>query len=806
MRAQSVRWKMARRRRTPPPRRHWIRWTLLAVFLAGLVTSGGAAAAGIYFVQHLPSAANFHIHYAFQDARIYDSRGDLLYNMADLSKRNGGRRVVEPLQTRGDTGNACRGGVNRIPLVLQNATIATEDATFYKNPGFDPLSIVRAAYQNLRYGYIVSGASTITQQVVRDNFMTVKERNKRTLTRKAREVELAYQVSKRFSKRKILWFYLNTVPYGNTAFGAQAAAHVYFHTNICSLDQAQAALLAGLPRAPTIYDPVRNRPAALTRLREVLHLMRIHGYLHSHAQVRRMMAEAKRWRFSAVKTFIRYPQFVHYVISRIHGMPKLQDHLYKGVDIYTTLNPRLQDLAQTTVTRQINGLTAYHVTDGALVSLDMRPRHYGWVMAMVGSADYNSASGQVNMAVRPRQPGSSMKPFNYIWAFTHGHVGPGTTVVDSPIQLPDPNDLADKGWYKPINYDHQYHGTVTVRQALANSLNLPAVKVEYYVTSPKNVAATAFHFGMTSLYRDNPHLGCSVCYAVTLGGLTRGTRLIQETSAYGVFATGGYTVPPVVIWKVVKRSTGKVLYCSEDCPKGVKPTPWLAPHRSQVLDPAHAYLMTSILSDDNARCTVQVCEFGLRSQLYLSRPAAAKTGTTNAFTDNWTVGYTPQIVTGVWAGNADRTPMVGVIGVTGAAPIWHSFMEGAFRLLKLPAENFVQPSNVIASSQCSLPSSTTPGSSTLGSSSLSYGATDLQVAGDTPMCALPDRGYAPYPCPTQEPTTSLYATPVPCYNGYPVNPPVTGTYGQSFSPYSPTAVPVYPQPVIPQPPALQPGG
>jgi membrane peptidoglycan carboxypeptidase len=739
-------------------------------------------------VQHLPSVAKFHIHYAFQDAHIYDSRGDLLYNMADLSHRNGGRRVVEPLQARRDTGNACHGSANRIPLLLQNATIATEDATFYKNPGFDPLSIVRAAYQNLRYGHIVSGASTITQQVVRDNFMTARERNQRTLTRKAREVELAYQISKRFSKRKILWFYLNTVPYGNTAIGAQAAARVYFHANVCSLNQAQAALLAGLPRAPTIYDPVLHRSRALSRMRQVLHLMRVHGYLHSKKQITRMMAEAKHWHFAPVKAFIRYPQFVHYVISQIRSMPALEDNLYKGVDIYTTLDPRLQDLAQHTVTKQIDGLTAQHVTDGALVSLDMRPQHYGWVLAMVGSANYKSKSGQVNMAVSPRQPGSSMKPFNYIWAFTHGHVGPGTSIVDAPVQLPDPNDPIDGGWYKPTNYDHQFHGTVTVRQALANSLNVPAVKIEYYVTTPKNVAATAYRFGMTSLYHDNPHLGCSVCYAVTLGGLTRGTRLIQETAAYGVFGTGGYTLPPVVIWKVVKRSTGKVLYCSEDCPKGKKRTSWLAPRRRQVLDPSHAFLMTSILSDNNARCTVQVCEFGLNSPLQLSRPAAAKTGTTNSWTDNWTVGYTPQVVTGVWAGNADRSPMIGVIGVTGAAPIWHSYMERAFHILKLPVERFVQPGNVIPSSQCTQPNSST----------LSYGAVDLEVSGDTPMCSLPDRGYAPYPCPTQAPNTSLYATPVPCYNGIPINPPVTGTYGQPYSPFAPTPVPVYPQQTYPQ--------
>ena len=232
---------------------------------------------------------------------------------------------------------------------------------------------------------------------------------------------------------------------------------------------------------------------------------------------------------------------------------------------------------------------------------------------------------------------------------------------------------------------------MTLRQALANSLNMPAVKVEYYVTGPKNVVRTAARFGMTSLYRDNPGLDCNVCYSVTLGGLARGTRLFEETAAYGVFSTGGRTVPPVAIWKVIQRGTGKVLFCSADCPHGVKPAAWLVKQRQHVLDGAHAYEMTNVLWDDNARCTVQVCEFGLNSALKLSRPAAAKTGTTESFTDNWTVGYTPQIVTGVWAGNADRSPMQNVIGITGAAPIWHQYMESAFQILRLPVQNFSYP-------------------------------------------------------------------------------------------------------------------
>src|SRR5947209_11366646 len=298
MRAQTVRWKIARRR-LQPRRRHWLRWVILALVLVLLASSGGAAAAGVYFVSQLPSASGFHPHYAFQDARIYDSQGSLLYDMADVRRRSRGYRFVEPLQALGDNASPCRGGVNRIPLLLQNATIATEDATFYKNPGFDPLSIVRAAYQDVRYGHIVSGASTITQQVVRDYFLN---NHQRTLTRKAQEVALSYEISRRISKRKILWYYLNSVPYGNLAYGAPAAAHRYFGSSVCSLDIARAALLAGLPRAPTLYDPVRHRATALARMQTVLHLMRIHGYLHSQAQVTAALREARRWKFSPVQS------------------------------------------------------------------------------------------------------------------------------------------------------------------------------------------------------------------------------------------------------------------------------------------------------------------------------------------------------------------------------------------------------------------------------------------------------------------------------------------------------------------------
>jgi membrane peptidoglycan carboxypeptidase len=774
-----------------------------------LVSSGAAGAAGVYFYKSLPSTAHFKLRYSFQNARFFDAQGHLLYNMADLTKARG-RRVVAPLQSLHDTGNPCRGGVNRIPLVLQNATIATEDATFYSNLGFDPLSIARAAYQDLTNHRIISGASTITQQVVRANFLNPADRS---LTRKAKEVALAYEITKQFSKRTILWYYLNSVSYGNQAIGAQAAASIYFGTRVCQLDQAQAALLAGLPRGPSIYNPVRYRSRALVRMREVLGFMKLHGYLYSRAQIQRMMHEAQHWHFAPPAARMVYPQFVRYVINELKSMPKMRTQLYKGIDVYTTLNPQLQTMAQTTVAQQIAGLTSQHVTDGALVSLDLRPQHYGWILAMVGSANYASTTGQINMATTPRQPGSSMKPFNYIYAFVHGDVSPGTMVSDSPIVLPDPSNTDTHGWYMPTNYDHQFHGTVTLREALANSLNVPAVKVEYYLTGSNHVAQTAYRFGMKSIYKDNPGIACAVCYSVTLGGLAAGTRLLEETSAYGVFASTGVTVPPTGIWKIISRSTRRVLFCSAQCPKGSHPPAWLLKERKRVVDAAHAYEITSILSDNNARCTVQVCEFGLDSPLLLDRPAAAKTGTTNDWTDNWTVGYTPQIVTGVWVGNADRSPMQNVIGITGAAPIWHTFMENAFKTLKLPVATFVQPSNVVTSSLCTQPGTeytssmgedlvvestvpttsakpTTTPSATPYTYPSTFATTTLPTTIAYPFCSVPEKGSMPIAC-------SDYPKPLPlgfeCPSGYGYYTTTTGQTGFTTTPSTSGVQPQYGQ-------------
>ncbi len=686
-------------------------WRVALVLFVGfmMLTSGASAASIFFYGQNLPSLKNFKARFEFQNSLIRDSEGHVLYDMADLSSKRG-KRVVEPLVAPGhptayylaqhEDWLVGRDNGKGIPRIMQDATIATEDATFYSNPGFDPLSIVRAAYQDFTQHHIVSGASTITQQLVKEYML----RPDPSWSRKAEELVLAGELTQKYQKTKILWYYLNSVPYGNLTRGAQAAAQTYFNKNVWQLDLPEAALLAGLPQAPSIYNPVDNLPAAKNRMRQVLRLMYIHGYLANPQKLTQDQVidsvmnskEVRSWKFVPAPTVKIFPHFVEYAVNELENIPQLKGKIYTGLDVWTTLNPQLQEKAQQIVQNQIAGLTDYHVTDGALVSIDLRKSCYGCILAMVGSADYKNVaiSGQINMATSPRQPGSSFKPFNYIYAFEHG-LSPATTVLDEPVAIPDTGNPADGGWYEPTNYDHLWHGTVTLRTALQNSLNIPAVKVEQYDASVAgsvraSIGQQAVKMGIKSLFQDNPNC-CG--WATTLGGMERGVRLIEETSAFGAFGTLGNTVPPVSIERVYDRTTHKLLYDAQrDGPKPV-----------QVVQPQYAYIMNNVLSDNDSRCTPAVCEFGLDSPLNVGRPAAAKTGTTNGFTDNWTVGYTPDVVTGVWVGNADNTQMVGTTGITGAAPIWHDFMLQEFNILKLPVKPFVQPPGVDAGTTCRLP-------------------------------------------------------------------------------------------------------
>ena len=587
----------------------------------------------------------------FETARILDRNGDLLYELIDP---NAGRRTYVPL--------------SRISPALIAATVATEDKDFYNHPGYDLFAILRAIWQNYTTGETVSGASTITQQLARTILLTPSERAQRTYLRKAREIILAGEITRRYTKDQILELYLNENYYGNLSYGIEAAAETYFNTTADKLTLAQAAFLAGLPQAPAVYDIYTNRDLTLARDLQVLTLMVKDSYEQKCIKVSNSeqpvcvdpqtaanaAIEMRNYNFPRPDINMRYPHWVNYVRAQLEATYDPQTIYRSGFTVYTTLDPSLQDAAQQMVTSQVANLGANNATDGALVAI--RPST-GEILAMVGSADYNNAaiSGQVNMATSPtRQPGSAIKPINYVAAFEKGWT-PATLIWDVPSEFPpsgDPNDPRPP--YVPNNYDNRFHGPVTVRTALANSFNIPAVKTLQFVGvyGDHGMVAMAKRFGFTSLNRNDYGL------ALTLGG--GDVSLLEMVSAYSVFANNGVRMTPVSILKIVDHD-GKVVY------------EYQPPAGEQVVGPQHAYLITSILSDNDARTWM----FGPNSVLNLPFPVAAKTGTTNDFRDNWTMGYTPDLATGVWVGNADYTPMVNTTGLTGAAPIWSQFMQAA---------------------------------------------------------------------------------------------------------------------------------
>ncbi len=593
----------------------------------------------------------------FQTTRIFDRDGHLLYEIMDP---NAGLRTYVKL--------------DEISPYLVLATLATEDKNFYQNPGYDLLAILRALWQNYTSHEIVSGASTVTQQLARILLLGPEERNERSLERKAREIILAGEITRQYSKDQILELYINEIYYGNLAYGIEAAAELYFQKQASNLTLGESIFLAGLPQAPSVYDIFTNPTDTLHRAEQVLSLVYDQVKAGSGCvdigpdrepvcvtidDLSLAAQEIASATFELPDFEMRYPHWVYYVRMLLEQEYGDGTILRAGLQVYTTLDPELQDAAEQMVARQVESLGAQHVLDGALVAI--RPST-GEILAMVGSADFHNdaIAGQINMAIQPRQPGSSIKPLTYCAAFEKGWTA-GTLIWDVPSRFPpstDPNDTSP--WYEPVNYDNKFHGPVTVRTALANSFNVPAVKTLQYVgiyddpatSQVDGFLAFAQRMGITTLTQ--PFYGLSL----TLGG--GDVTLLELTSAYSVFANNGQRVAPVGILKITDFE-GNVVY-------EYHPEPG-----TQVIRPEHAYLITSILSDNQARTPM----FGANSLLNLPFSVAAKTGTTNDFRDNWTLGYTPDLVVGVWVGNADYTPMVNTTGLTGAAPIWSDFMRYA---------------------------------------------------------------------------------------------------------------------------------
>jgi 1A family penicillin-binding protein len=615
--------------------RHRVHLAIL-LLLAALL---GGAALFARWLGPLPDLSALEGRAASPSTLILDRHGRLLYEVADPKR---GKHTPIPLA--------------RVPLACRQATLATEDAAFYSHPGVDAWAVLRALWQNLRAGQTVSGASTLTQQLARNLLLSPEERGQRTLRRKLREALLALALELRYSKDDLLALYLNQTYYGHFAVGLEAAAQAYFGKSAAELGLAECALLAGLPQWPAGYNPLENPEAARQRQATVLGLMVKHGYLSAEDAAR---AAREPLRFAATPFPIRAPHFVMYVLGLLEEELGRERLAQGGLRVYTTLDLGWQETAEDIIRYRLRQLAEdpnapreRRVENAALVALDP---YTGHILAMVGSPDYFNPriSGAVNAALALRQPGSAIKPITYAAAFDPERAArrgqqpytPATMVADVRTAFPTREGTP----YVPRNYDLEYHGPVLLRQALAASLNIPAVKVLQFV-GLEDFVAQAQRLGLRTLEDPNRY-----GLALTLGGGE--VRLLDLTAAYAAFANGGRQVVPMAILRV-EDAQGRVVRTWE---------PRLGP---QAVSPQVAYLITDILSDNQARAAA----FGEASPLYLGFPAAAKTGTTTDWRDNWTLGYTPDLAVGVWVGNADNAEMLGVSGIAGAAPIWRDFM------------------------------------------------------------------------------------------------------------------------------------
>lgn len=609
------------------------------------------------FTNELPSPDAAVEREVFRSTLIYDRNGELLYEVFDP---NGGRRTLVPL--------------TEIPPYLVAATIATEDHEFYTNPGFDLRGIARAVWLNLRGQEIVSGGSTITQQLVRNTLFGPKERVEQSARRKLKEIILAYRLSQKYSKDEILERYLNEIGYGNLAYGVEAAAQTYFGKPVRELTLAESTLLAGLPQSPSLYDPYTNPKAAKGRQRDVLNLMVKHGYL-TPDQADATYREALR--LTRSNRDLQAPHFVLDVREQIERKYGRQALFFGGLRVYTTLDMRLQRQAEQIAREHVDRLKDQDATNAAVVGI--RPQT-GEILVMVGSADFwsDEIAGQINMATAERQPGSTLKPFTYASAFAKGLAAPASIILDEPVSF---GGARGSSVYRPQNPDGKFRGPVTVRRALANSLNIPALKMLEKV-GVRSLLDLLHRAGVTSL-NDPSRYGLTL----TLGGGE--VKLVDLVFAYSVLANGGLQVgqpvaepmpgyrevEPVSILKVVDDA-GTVHF--EHKPSEAR----------EILSPQVAWLVTDILSDAEARTEV----YG-PDPFKIGRSVAVKTGTTDNYEDSWTVGYTPEFVVGVWVGNADHRPMKRVLGVSGAGAIWRTFMERA--LADVPPSSFDQPPGLV---------------------------------------------------------------------------------------------------------------
>jgi 1A family penicillin-binding protein len=638
---------------TPPraKRLRWLRsrWFRTLVFAFVIILSLGALGAGVAALwaftilpRSLPAVTALENFDPVQGSKVFDDNDEL------ITEFHVERRIFVPLA--------------QIPKTLKDAVIATEDARFYSHWGVDPMGVARAVYQNFRHGRIVEGGSTITQQLAKVLFLTPDK----SLDRKLKEAVLAVELERRYPKDRLLEMYLNQIYFGHGAFGVEAASRTFFGKSVKDLSVPESALLAGLPKAPSTYSPFdhpdaakRRRATVFARMVDVNFLKEAEAKKLAAAKLDLVPPERRR------TTGQYYLEYVQQALESAYGA----DLVFKGgLQVYTTLSPSMQLKAEQTLREGLKALETRRLKasekagaapaterpEGALLSLDPQTGH---IKAMVGGYDFFKS--EFNRATQARrQPGSAFKPFVYIAALEAG-LTPATVVEDFPVEFP--GGLNGKPW-KPENYDRKFRGPVTLQQALEESINVAAVRVQERI-GLKRTIEVARRLGVES------HLGENLSLALGTSELS----LLELTSAYGTLANRGSWIRPTVI-RYVLDPQGKLL--EENIPEA-----------RQVLSPEVAYVATQMLKGTIERGT------GIAAKA-LGRPAAAKTGTTNDYSNAWFIGFTPQLATGVWVGY-DRPRSLGKdeTGSRVAVPIWTTFMASA--LAGLPAEDFPIPERVV---------------------------------------------------------------------------------------------------------------
>ena len=609
-------------------------WRIIALSFCALVVLGIIAffVMFIWFSRDLPKPGEV-IRREGYSSKIFDRNGELLYDLFEEERR-------QPSQ------------IGDIPDVLKNATIAIEDRDFYKHGGFDFLTLIRIPY-NLVFRKRVVGGSTLTQQLVKNALLT----NERTIIRKFKELVLSIQIERKFSKDEILTMYLNEAPYGGNIWGIATAVESYFNKPMSELTIVESAFLAGLPQRPSVYSPYSARldeagePYWKMRTQAVLNAMKDNDYI-SQEEYDQALEELKTLTFERSIAEIKAPHFVFYVQDQLEEMFGEELLLKGGLKVTTTLDWELQELTQAVVSEEVETVAKYDISNGAALALQPQT---GEILAMVGSKDYfDETVGQFNVVVDGlRQPGSAIKPITYLGMIRRGFT-PATMLMDVETTF-NRNELEKP--YTPKNYDGQFRGPVSLRQSLGSSLNIPAVKslatvgLEEFLTLAYDMGIETFEPSPENLQRFG--------LALTLGGGE--VYMLDLAGAYSIFANGGRKIEPIAILKV-ENSDGQVLYEHKQT------------QGARIIDEGEAFLINHILSDNNAR----LLAFGANSLLNTGRPIAVKTGTTNDMKDNWTIGWSSEILVAAWVGNNDNSSMSYVAsGITGASPIWRRIILGA---------------------------------------------------------------------------------------------------------------------------------